>query len=122
MLAAVAREGRALSDLVGDLPARATDSGRLQEVDAAAAGRLLDGAGGRSREARAALLSGLGTGEPVATDTLDGVRMTLASGEIVHLRLSGNAPELRCYSEAATPGRAAELLAAVLARVERMLG
>ena len=87
----------------------------------AAAGRLLDGLAG-SREARAALLSGLGTGEPVGTDTLDGVRMRLASGEVVHLRLSGNAPELRCYSEAATPERAAELLAAVLARVERMLG
>ena len=39
-----------------------------------------------------------------------------------NLRLSGNAPELRCYSEAATPERAAELLAVVLARVEGMLG
>jgi phosphomannomutase len=40
----------------------------------------------------------------------------------VHLRLSGNAPELRCYAEAATAGRAAELAAAVLGRVEGMLG
>ncbi|HET9068499.1 MAG TPA: hypothetical protein VFN28_07620, partial [Amaricoccus sp.] len=81
---------------------------------------LLAGLGG-SREACAALLAGLGAGDVVETDTLDGVRMRLGSGEIVHLRLSGNAPELRCYSEAATPGRAAELLAGVLARVEGML-
>ena len=33
-------------------------------------------------------------------DTTDGLRMTLADGRIVHLRPSGNAPELRCYAEA----------------------
>ena len=110
VLAAMAREGRALSDLVGDLPARATESGRLQDVDPGAASRFLDGLAA-SDAARGALLSRLGAGGLVATDTLDGVRMTLASGEIVHLRLSGNAPELRCYTEAATPERAAELLA-----------
>ncbi len=99
----------------GDLPARATDSGRLAEVDVAAAARLLDGLAG-GEEARAALLSRLAAGDLVATDTLDGVRMRLGSGEIVHLRLSGNAPELRCYTEAATPERAAELLAGARAR------
>ncbi|MEY4891003.1 MAG: hypothetical protein RIQ75_2133, partial [Pseudomonadota bacterium] len=31
---------------------------------------------------------------------LDGVRMTFANGRIIHLRGSGNAPELRCYAEA----------------------
>jgi phosphomannomutase len=40
---------------------------------------------------------------------VDGVRVTLRTGEIVHLRPSGNAPELRCYAEADTPGRAREL-------------
>jgi phosphomannomutase len=34
----------------------------------------------------------------------------LSSGDIVHFRPSGNAPELRCYTEAATPERAEELL------------
>jgi len=29
----------------------------------------------------------------------DGVRITLKSGKIIHFRLSGNAPELRCYVE-----------------------
>ncbi|WP_297970630.1 phosphomannomutase [uncultured Amaricoccus sp.] len=120
LLAAAAREGRTLSALAGDLPERATDSGRLQEVDVAAAGRLLDGLAG-SRAAATALLSGLAEGELTAVDTLDGVRMRLASGEIVHLRLSGNAPELRCYGEAATGERAAELVSGTIARVARML-
>ena len=30
----------------------------------------------------------------------DGLRITLTNGRIVHLRPSGNAPELRCYAEA----------------------
>lgn len=33
-------------------------------------------------------------------DTTDGVRVTLANQDIVHIRPSGNAPELRCYIEA----------------------
>ncbi|HEX7622341.1 MAG TPA: hypothetical protein VF400_02140 [Anaeromyxobacteraceae bacterium] len=41
---------------------------------------------------------------------MDGLRVTLASGDIVHLRPSGNAPELRCYGEADSPERAAELV------------
>ena len=42
---------------------------------------------------------------PVASlDETDGLRITFASGEIAHLRPSGNAPELRCYNEAASPG------------------
>jgi len=43
-------------------------------------------------------------------DTTDGSRFTLNDGEIVHYRPSGNAPELRCYCEAATEKRARELL------------
>jgi phosphomannomutase len=45
----------------------------------------------------------------VDVNQVDGLRATLASGEIVHLRPSGNAPELRCYAEADTAERAAEL-------------
>lgn len=37
--------------------------------------------------------------EVVSIDETDGLRMTLSNGDIVHLRPSGNAPELRVYSE-----------------------
>ena len=32
-------------------------------------------------------------------DQTDGLRVTFENGDIVHLRPSGNAPELRCYAE-----------------------
>ncbi|HEY4102431.1 MAG TPA: phosphomannomutase [Polyangiaceae bacterium] len=49
------------------------------------------------------------------SSTVDGLRITFASDEIVHLRPSGNAPELRCYTEADTEARATELAGQTLA-------
>ena len=67
----------------------------------------------------AALLAQLGlegvTVERV--DTTDGLRMKLTGGDVVHLRPSGNAPELRCYAEAASSERAKALVEQVLGRV-----
>jgi phosphomannomutase len=48
-------------------------------------------------------------GDVAGVNQVDGLRVTLAAGDIVHLRPSGNAPELRCYAEADTPARAVEL-------------
>jgi phosphomannomutase len=39
-------------------------------------------------------------------DRTDGQRFTFKNAEVIHLRPSGNAPEFRCYSEAATDERA----------------
>ena len=44
-----------------------------------------------------------------AINTTDGLRITFDGGDIIHLRPSGNAPELRCYAESTTPERAATL-------------
>lgn len=41
-------------------------------------------------------------------DQTDGIRMHLDNGDIIHLRPSGNAPELRCYAEASTEAQAAK--------------
>ncbi|TPO12199.1 phosphomannomutase, partial [Mesorhizobium sp. CU2] len=46
----------------------------------------------------------------------DGLRARMVSGEIVHLRPSGNAPEFRCYAEAASHDRASEIVAIALER------
>ncbi|HDZ16087.1 MAG TPA: phosphomannomutase, partial [Methylophaga aminisulfidivorans] len=43
------------------------------------------------------------------TDITDGLRLMFAQDEIIHLRPSGNAPELRCYTEAKTESRAQDL-------------
>ena len=50
-------------------------------------------------------------GDIVSIDETDGYRMEFDSGDIVHLRPSGNAPEFRCYVETGDKERSAELLA-----------
>ena len=50
-------------------------------------------------------------------DETDGIRARMHTGEIIHLRPSGNAPELRCYSEAADFDRATALVAQTLEKV-----
>lgn len=42
-------------------------------------------------------------------DTTDGVRVTLANQDVIHLRPSGNAPELRCYTESFSEEKAQSL-------------
>ena len=56
-----------------------------------------------------------------ATDRTDGLRM-ICDGAVMHLRPSGNAPELRLYVEADDPARAADLLARGLAVLRAKLG
>ena len=73
-----------------------------------------------SETQRAAFFAGM---PPVtAVDRTDGLRLTFDGGEVVHLRPSGNAPELRCYAEAATGARAAELVSLYLQRLATALG
>jgi phosphomannomutase len=120
LLAAAADRGVSLSSLAAALPPRATASDRLEAVPEHLSAPLLRSLATDAR-ARAEFLAGLG-GEVAFVDTLDGVRMTLAAGDIVHLRMSGNAPELRCYCESGSEKRAAWLVAAVLERAARRLG
>jgi phosphomannomutase len=61
-------------------------------------------------------------GRVVSVDRTDGLRATLSSDEIVHLRPSGNAPEMRCYTEGATSARAGALIAEALELVRRFQG
>src|SRR3546814_15749505 len=101
-----------VSALAANLPSRHTASDRLQEMPVQLSRELLARFG---REPTTLLaLAGLGAQEPQAVDTTDGLRLTARSGEIDHLRPSGTAPELPCYSRAATPERARHLAAEVL--------
>ena len=53
-------------------------------------------------------------GKIQSRNLLDGLRFTFADGSIAHLRPSGNAPEFRCYVEAATSTGAQRLLTRTL--------
>jgi phosphomannomutase len=52
-------------------------------------------------------------------DLTDGVRMIFANDRVIHLRGSGNAPELRCYSEAEDARIARDIGEQALALVAR---
>ncbi len=60
-------------------------------------------------------------GEVAATSDIDGLRVSLKDGRIVHFRPSGNAPEMRCYVEADDAESADTLLQAGLRRVREWL-
>jgi phosphomannomutase len=120
VLAQARREGLALSQLQARLPARFTFSERIQEYPTSQSQALLAHLeAGTADEVLARLTGMFGklAGKAIATDTTDGLRITFDGGDIIHLRPSGNAPELRCYTESATSERAASLNAEVLALV-----
>lgn len=115
-LLAMARERKVnLSELPNGLPARYTASDRLQAFASEVSQRLLRELAA-SATAVETLLGDL-CGALAETDQTDGLRMFFCNGEIVHLRASGNAPELRCYAEAETPERAEMLVSVCLRRV-----
>ena len=109
-----------LSALAARAPARATASERLTEIAQDRSGPFL-GILAADAVAQADLVAPIGASVVEAVDLTDGVRLTLPGDEIVHLRPSGNAPELRCYAEAATSERAAEIVARTLAAVSKRL-
>ena len=105
-LVAARSAGTSVAALAAALHFKSTASHRLQEVPPARSGPFLE----RLRDAagRAGFLAPLGR---VATvNEVDGVRVGLQDGSVVHFRVSGNAPELRCYAEADTPAEAERIL------------
>ena len=61
-------------------------------------------------------------GRPVTVDLTDGLRVSFTDGCMVHLRPSGNAPEMRIYSEAANAELALDLIARTAERVRQSAG
>lgn len=118
VLATAKGRGLSLAGLVKSLPVRAALSDRLTEVP-----------GERSAEFLRRLTEEPGyaaqffapVGEVQSVSSIDGLRFGLVSGDTVHYRASGNAPELRCYVEGITPERADELLQWGLAAAEAVV-
>ena len=98
-----------LAAAVAKQPARFTAADRLQGVETDVAKTFISGLSTQD-SARAAFLRQFDLTE-VAVDRTDGLRMICEGEHIVHLRPSGNAPELRFYAEAASFNAAQALLA-----------
>ncbi len=101
-----------LSNICSEYPERFTASDRLKEFPQDKSKKILAqfSTGNESEDIAAIenLFKDL-CGNVDTIDRTDGLRITFKSGEIVHLRPSGNAPEFRCYAEADTEERSVSL-------------
>ena len=119
-LLSMARDnGGPLSALSAGLPQRYTASDRLQNFPSEASRTIL-AEFTEFAASTCAIESLLGDlcGKPIGIDQTDGLRILLDGDEIVHFRPSGNAPELRCYAEAASQERAEFLVQGSLRRIQ----
>lgn len=115
ILAMASQQGVKISALTANLPQRFTASDRLQNYPSERSKALLAALQAGDTELQTFWDPALGG--IVRTDTTDGLRLTFANGEIIHLRPSGNAPELRCYAESGNVERAQALVAETLGKI-----
>jgi phosphomannomutase len=101
-----------ISGLLQQLPQRFTSSDRLKEfpteLGQSRIAAFNSGDFSKDKQAIEAVF-GAEAGQVKSLDATDGLRITFENQEVIHLRPSGNAPELRCYNEAASAARAEEL-------------
>lgn len=107
------QSGLTLSQLATTLPSRYTVSDRVQDFPTDLSRARIDALKSGGFKAIAAEFPELGAVTEI--DETDGLRIHSARDEIIHLRPSGNAPELRCYNEAASLERALALQASCMA-------
>jgi phosphomannomutase len=118
VLAAAAQSNRSVSSLAADLPPRVTASGRIQNLPNEVSRPKIDALISSGLAGFDALLGSV-AGKILSLNTTDGLRGTTEGDEILHLRPSGNAPELRCYAESTNKARAEELVEQALSTISR---
>lgn len=108
--------GEPLSSLNTLLPQRFNYSDRIKNITKAKTVPLIQ----LGINTPAQLLSVLNMDELCIKDIniIDGVRLTFSNQNVIHLRPSGNAPELRCYTESDSIAKAKALAESVLERVK----
>ena len=117
VLATARAKACTVSELLNALPARFTYSDRIQNFPTALSqarlASLQTGSAAAQRQAFEQVFGAV-SGQVHHLDATDGLRATFANEEVIHLRPSGNAPELRCYTEALSAQRAAQINVAAL--------
>lgn len=100
-----------ISELLADLPARYTASSKIDDFATEKSQEILKLILAGESDLLDKIISEYFDGQNAlqSIDTTDGVRVTLANEDIVHLRPSGNAPELRCYTESSSEEHAKKL-------------
>jgi phosphomannomutase len=109
-----------ISELAASLPARFTASDRLKhfatEKSAAILAKFNSGSEPADRIEIEKMFGAI-CGQIAGLNRTDGLRITFANEEVIHLRPSGNAPEFRCYAEAETDERARAITTDALAKI-----
>ncbi|WCP79499.1 phosphomannomutase [Vibrio harveyi] len=107
-----------IKSLVSQLPQRFTHSDRIQNFPTEKSLEILE----QGKKSPEELLLKLGFSDLKVENinTTDGLRFSLTNNIIIHLRPSGNAPELRCYAEAASFDTAKMLVNSILLRVQQL--
>ncbi|ELV3374772.1 MULTISPECIES: phosphomannomutase [Enterobacter cloacae complex] len=108
-----------ISELTKNLPCRYTWSDRIKNFPTASSAKLLQ----KIQESPDDFIKVL-TSESLHCkyiDQIDGVRLTLSNDVILHLRPSGNAPELRCYIEAGDEAQARKYVEITISRLISLL-
>jgi phosphomannomutase len=117
LLCMAQEQGCKLSALTDSLPQRFTYSNRLQDFPTDKSQSFIARLLADVEDALAVMAP-----DAVGVSTInmtDGLRITFKTGDVVHLRPSGNAPELRCYTEAETQERAQFLCESCLERISK---
>jgi phosphomannomutase len=114
---ALAGQGQ-VSALLDTLPKRYTASDRITSFATEKSKQLL----AQAAAAPELFLNQLGFNGVEISDLnqIDGLRISLSNKDIIHLRPSGNAPELRCYAETATETAAINLVQQCLSKLAAM--
>ncbi len=106
---------QSLSKLFSTLPQRFTQAGLIDNFPNETSAEIITMLS-RNDDAATDLLESVfskeaGFGEVLTIDSTDGVRIIFDNGDVAHLRPSGNAPQLRIYSNADTQERADQIVA-----------
>ncbi|MHA2826703.1 phosphomannomutase [Vibrio harveyi] len=107
-----------IKSLVSNLPQRFTHSDRIQNFATEKSLAIVEQ--GKNNPEELMLKLGFTDLKVESINTTDGLRLSLTNDVIIHLRPSGNAPELRCYAEAASFDTAKALVNSVLLRVQQV--
>lgn len=104
-----------ISQLASALSQRITFSDRIQNFPTEKSKKIIE----KAKENPKNLLATLGFDNVQSSEVniTDGLRITLSNGDIFHLRASGNAPELRCYSESNNEENAKWIVHTILAHL-----
>jgi phosphomannomutase len=106
------------SQLTAELPERYTASDRIPGIATEWSQSMLRRLNSGQLQFETLMPRSLGAIRSV--DQTDGYRVNFDTDTIVHLRPSGNAPELRCYVEMSSEQEATELCHQVLNQVEQL--